>query len=221
MRLTCSDLPGLPVWLIAVAMLSGCQSAYYGAMEKFGYEKRDILVDRVEDAREAQQDAKKQFESALAQFIAVTNFSGGDLEQQYNKLKGEYEESESRATAVRKRIADVERVAQDLFSEWEKEIKQYSNPELRRSSQSQLNTTRARYRELIGAMKRAEKKLDPVLAAFHDRVLFLKHNLNARAIASLKSERAKIEADIATLVADMNRSIAEADRFIKEMSATK
>ena len=207
--------------VLAAALLGGCQSAYYGTMEKFGYEKRDILVNRVDDAREAQQQAKKQFESALEQFIAVTNFSGGDLEQQYNKLKSEYDDSESRANTVRKRIADVERVAQDLFSEWEKELTQYTSPELRRSSQSQLNTTRARYRELIGAMKRAEKKLDPVLAAFHDRVLFLKHNLNARAIASLKAERAKIQADITTLVADMNSSIAEADRFIKDMSADK
>jgi SMC interacting uncharacterized protein involved in chromosome segregation len=207
--------------LVAAALLVGCQSAYYGAMEKFGYEKRDILVNRVDDAREAQQEAKKQFESALAQFIAVTNFSGGELEQQYNKLKGEFDDSESRANTVRKRIADVERVAQDLFREWEKELTQYTNPELRRSSQGQLDTTRARYRELIGAMKRAEKKLDPVLAAFRDRVLFLKHNLNARAIASLKAERAKMQADITTLVADMNRSIAEADRFIKDMSADK
>lgn len=46
-------------------------------MEKLGFEKRDLLVSRV---REAQQDTKKQFESALQQFIAVTNFSGGALE---------------------------------------------------------------------------------------------------------------------------------------------
>ena len=220
MRNACLDFWKMPV-LLGAALLAGCQSAYYGAMEKFGYEKRDILVDRVGDAREAQQEAKKQFESALAQFIAVTDFSGGELEQQYNKLKSEYDDCESRADTVRKRITDVERVAQDLFREWEKELTQYTSPELRRSSQTQLDTTRARYRELIGAMKRAEKKLDQVLAAFRDRVLFLKHNLNARAIASLKTERAKIQADIATLVADMNRSIAEADRFIKDMSAAK
>lgn len=207
--------------LLCIALLTGCQSAYYGAMEKFGYEKRDILVNRVEDAREAQQEAKQQFESALAQFIAVTNFSGGELEQQYNKLKDEFEDSESRASAVRKRISDVERVAGDLFKEWEKELTEYTSPDLRRSSQRQLNMTRSRYHEMIGAMKRAEKKLDPVLDAFRDRVLFLKHNLNARAIASLKTDRAKIQSDIATLVADMNRSIAEADRFIKDMSADK
>jgi hypothetical protein len=207
--------------LLAAMLLAGCQSVYYKTMEKFGYEKRDILVDRVDDARAAQQEAKKQFESALAQFIAVTNFSGGELERQYNKLKDEFEDCESRANAVHKRISDVERVAQDLFKEWKEELSQYSSAELRRSSQVQLNATRSRYRELIGVMKRAEKKLDPVLAAFHDRVLFLKHNLNARAIASLKAERAKIQTDINILVADMNRSIAEADRFIKEMAPAK
>jgi chromosome segregation ATPase len=207
--------------LTALVLLAGCQSAYYGAMEKLGYEKRDILVNRVGDAREAQQEAKQQFESALAQFIAVTNFSGGELEKQYNKLKDEFEDCESRAARVHNRIGEVERVARDLFDEWGKEIKQYTNPELRRSSQRQLDGTRTRYQQLIGAMRRAERKLDPVLAAFRDRVLFLKHNLNARAIASLKTERARIESDIASLIADMNRSISEADLFIRDMAADR
>lgn len=210
------------VFVAAVALaVVGCQSAYYGAMEQLGFEKRDILVRRVDNARDAQQEAKQQFEDALQQFIAVTNFSGGQLEQQYNKLKDEYEQSDSRAKAVHRRIADVEQVAGDLFDEWARELKQYSNPELRRASQRQLEQTRARYEKLITVMKRAEKKLDPVLAAYRDRVLFLKHNLNARAIASLRNERAKVEADIGALIADMNRSIDEADAFIEAMTPAK
>ena len=200
---------------------SACQTAYYGAMEKLGYEKRDILVNRVDDAREAQQAAKQQFESALAQFIATTNFSGGELERQYNKLKDAYDDSDTRAQAVRKRIDEVDRVAKDLFKEWDQELKQYTDPALRRPSQTQLDATKARYQKLITVMRRAEKKLDPVLNAFRDRVLYLKHNLNARAIASLRAERAKVEADIGALVEDMNRSIREADAFIKEMAPEK
>lgn len=208
------------VALIAVLALSvgACQRAYYGAMEKFGFEKRDLLIDRVEDARAAQEAAKRQFESALAEFVAVTNFSGGEWERQYDKLKAEYEDSDERAKAVRKRVDDVARVAEDLFKEWGKELKEYSDASLRRSSEQQRDATRARYEKLIVVMRRAEKKLDPVLAAFHDRVLYLKHNLNARAIASLRAERAKVEADIGALVADMNRSIREADAFIKDMA---
>lgn len=203
---------------LALFALGACQSAYYATMEKFGIEKRDILVDRVADAREAQQQASKQFESALQQFIAVTGYEGGDLQKQYDRLKGEYDDSEARANAVHKRIAEVERVAGDLFKEWEQELGQYQSAELRRTSERQLRDTRARYRQLIAAMKAAERKLDPVLGAFRDRVLFLKHNLNARAIASLRQERAKVESDISALIAEMNKSIAEADRFIQEMT---
>ena len=204
--------------LLAMLMLTGCQTMYYGAMEKIGVEKRDIMVDRVDNAREAQQEAREQFSSALDKFIAVTNYSGAELEKQYNILKDEYEESQSRAEEVRDRIQSVEDVATALFAEWAEEIKLYSSADLRRASEKQLNTTKKSYSKLMLAMKAAEKKIDPVLAAFNDRVLFLKHNLNANAIASLKNQRQSVEVDIQALIRDMNRSIAEADSFIQSMS---
>jgi Skp family chaperone for outer membrane proteins len=204
--------------LVFALIFGGCQSMYYGAMEKMGIEKRDILVDRVDNAREAQQEAKDQFESALEKFIAVTDYSGGDLEKQYKTLKSEYEDSVSRADAVRDKISSVEDVAGALFKEWEGELKQYSSADLRRSSERQLKATQKSYSTLITAMKAAEKKIAPVLAAFNDRVLYLKHNLNANAIASLKTQRKSVETDIQGLIRDMNTSIAEADKFIKSMS---
>lgn len=204
--------------LLAAALLGACQSVYYGAMEKVGIEKRDILVDRVDGARDAQEHAKEQFGSALEKFIAVTNYSGGDLEAQYRMLKGEYEDSQARAQAVHARISAVEEVADALFTEWQQELKRYSSAELRRSSEQQLRATKLSYANLIRTMKAAEKKIDPVLAAFNDRVLFLKHNLNASAIASLKTERRDVETDIQALIRDMNASIAEADKFIRTMS---
>ncbi len=212
----------LRLFLCSLALLmAGCQTAYYSTMEGLGFEKRDILVDRVEEARDAQQDAKVQFESALEQFIAVTDYRGSDLENQYRNLKSEFEDSEDRAKAVRRRIDDVERVAEDLFDEWDAELDQYSDANLRRASADQLRRTQTSYRQLMQAMRRAESKIDPVLRAFRDRVLFLKHNLNAQAIASLKTNRAAVESDIQALIRDMNQSITEADRFVQSMAAPK
>src|SRR5215211_3953756 len=122
------------VVVTAALAIAGCRSAYYGMWEKMGWAKRDILVDRVKDAKEDQEAAKKQFQSALEQFKAVTNFQGGDLESKYKKLNKEYEACESRADDVRKRIASVDSVAQDLFKEWQKELAEYDNSELKRSS---------------------------------------------------------------------------------------
>jgi SMC interacting uncharacterized protein involved in chromosome segregation len=205
--------------VVSVVLLftAGCNSLYYGTMEKFGKYKRDILVDRVKDARDAQQQTKEQFTSALDKFRSVVNVPSGQLQEKYDILKGELDKSESKASTVRKRISDVEDVAQALFDEWTKELDQYKNAELRAESKKKLDQTRARYAQLIGSMKQAESKIEPVLSAFRDQVLFLKHNLNAQAIASLQTELGTMEADIGRLITEMEKSIAEADSFVKTM----
>lgn len=209
--------PNEVIVIAVIFLLFGCESTYYKTMETMGYHKRDILVDRVEDARDAQEEAKTQFESALEKFSSVLGFHGGDLEEKYDQLKDEYDESVIKADAVRSRIAAVENVAEDLFAEWQEELNQYTSSSLRRSSARKLKETKSKYAQLIGAMKRAERKIDPVLSAFHDQVLYLKHNLNAQAIASLQSELASIETDVARLIKEMEASIKEANSFIRSM----
>lgn len=201
----------------ALLLMTGCNTAYYNTMEKFGVHKRDILVDRVQDAQGEQEDAKEQFKSALDTFSEVINFSGGDLETKYRSLDAEYQRSESQAAAVRDRIDAVENVGESLFKEWEAELGQYSNASMRSSSEQKMRATRREYDQLIAAMHRAESKMDPVLAALRDQVLFLKHNLNAKAIASLEDELVSVESDVSVLIREMEASIAEADKFIQSM----
>jgi SMC interacting uncharacterized protein involved in chromosome segregation len=207
------------VVIISIVLLyaAGCQSLYYSTMEKFGKQKRDILVDRVKDARDAQQQTKEQFASALDKFRSVVNIEGGKLQEKYDTLKSELDKSESKASAVKKRISDVEDVSQALFDEWTKELDQYKNAELKAESKKKLDQTRQKYTQLIDAMKKADSKIEPVLSAFRDQVLFLKHNLNAQAVASLQSEVVSMEADTGKLIAEMEKAIAEADSFIKTM----
>jgi hypothetical protein len=204
--------------LTLLFLLAGCQNTYYKAWEKLGYEKRDILVSRVVKARDDQQAAKEQIKTTLQQFQEVTGFQGGNLEAKYKKLDGAYQKAESRAADVRKRIGAVEATADAMFREWKDELKQYKSEQLRASSEQQLEQTKTRYHELIGVMKQAAGKMDPVLGAFKDQVLFLKHNLNAQAIASLQGTAGQIQSDVAALIKDMEASIAEANDFINSMS---
>jgi exonuclease VII small subunit len=205
--------------LLATALLTltACSSTYYSGLESMGIPKRDLMIHRVEKARDTQEDTKEQFKSALEQFTAVTNFKGGDLEAVYNKLNDEYEDSVSQSKLVRKRIDDIKDVSEALFEEWEEEITQYSSASLQRNSKSQLTSTRRQYKQLVQAMERAEAKLEPVLAVFKDQVLYLKHNLNARAISSLKEELSGIQSDVSSLIVAMEKSINEANTFINSM----
>jgi len=211
---------GRIVFLLLFAILAGCSSAYYRTVESLGFHKRDILVHRVEKARDSQEEAKAQFKNALERFSALTGFKGGSLEEKYRELNAEFERSEARAEEVRKRIGDIEDVSEALFDEWENELSQYRNPSLKRSSQQKLKATRQRYDQLVAAMKRAESKMEPVLLTFRDQVLFLKHNLNAQAIASLRGELDSLQTDISALIASMEASIREADEFIKSVGGS-
>ena len=202
---------------LAAALLVGCSSAYYATLERVGVHKRDILVDRVRAGQQDQKQAEEQFLSAYEVLRELASFDGGDVEDMYERLSREFERSEARADDVRERIRSIERVAADLFEEWEDEIDVISSADLRRQSRARLRSTQGRYEELIRVMRRAEGRMEPVLTAFRDQVLFLKHNLNARAVASLSGVAVEVQGDIDRLIEDMRRSIREAERFVQEL----
>ncbi|MDP0500470.1 MAG: DUF2959 domain-containing protein [Verrucomicrobiota bacterium JB022] len=197
--------------------LTGCSTVYYNTLEKFGYEKREILVDRVDDARDSQQEAKEEFRDALEAFMSVVEVDATELERAYRRLDSDYTRLNRRAEEVKTRIDKVEEVSRALFAEWERELEKYQRDDLRRSSEQTLRETRHRAEDLIRTMRRAESRMYPVLDAFQDQVLFLKHNLNARAIASLQAEATRVQGEVDVLVQEMERAIDEAERFIEEM----
>ncbi|EKO3539440.1 DUF2959 domain-containing protein [Vibrio fluvialis] len=210
-------MPYLLAIFLSIFTLTGCQSAYYSAMEKVGYHKRDIMVDRVEAAQESQKDAQQELTSALEALSAFTQFDGGELESAYERINDQYQQSEAAAADVHERIAAIEDVADALFEEWQGELALYTSSKLRRASEQKLNTTKASYQTMLKAMKRAEQKMTPVLNTLRDNTLYLKHNLNASAVGSLQGEFATLEQDIRTAITQMNTAIKESDQFLAHL----
>lgn len=200
--------------VFTLVLLVGCQSAYYTAMEKVGVHKRDIMLDRVETAQTAQEEAQQQFKSALDQLAQLIDYDGGDLMAQYELVNDQYEASKSSAEEVTSRIAAIESVADALFDEWNEEIQQYSSNKLKLQSQQKLRTTQRNYQSLIKSMHRAKDRMAPVLSALKDNSLYLKHNLNAQAIGALQGEYKTIKRDVESLVAEMSNAIAQSQKFI-------
>lgn len=198
----------------AIFSLTACQSAYYAAMEKVGVHKREILVDRVEEARDAQTDTQEEFKSAYERLVLLSNFDGGEIEKVYQQLNDDYESSLSSASVVSKRIDSVEDVAEDLFDEWQQELAQYSNASLRNASEKKLKQTERQFSQLLRSMRRAESKMEPILATLKDNVLYLKHNLNAAAISAIKGEFDSLKSEISSLITDMSKAVDESNQFI-------
>ena len=201
----------------AVVAISGCSTIKYNTLEKVGIHKRDILIDNVEDTRDAQEDAQEQFKDALERFETVMTIEDTELKKAYNQLNDEYEDSVDAAEDVSDEIESVEVVAGDLFEEWDAENQTYTDAVLRRDSESKLRDTQARYTEMLKTMKDAEASMKPVLDTMRNNVLYLKHNLNAQAIGSLQTTFTELEGDIDILIERMNQSIARSNEFIAQL----
>ena len=205
------------LFLITALLIGGCSSTYYSAWEKLGVEKRDILIDRVGDAKASQEDAQEEFTSALEQFSALINFTGGELETVYDDLKGRYTDAKDAAHTVTTRINKVESVADALFDEWREELELYTNANLKRDSAAKLRATERQYQGMLKAMRKVESAMPPVLDSLQNNVLYLKHNLNAAAVGALQGELGTIKADVTRLIAEMNSAIKQSDAFIASM----
>jgi len=216
-------------WLALVCALGGSYQLFspngiganFGvpSYDTFYQEPRDVLVKRVESARDEQVETAEEFKTALERFKEVTQFDGGDLEKKFNKLNSAFEKSESAAKRVTQRVDRVTTAANTLLKEWRNELDEYHDPKIRRNANIQFDETRLHAERLIAAMRKAEKKTEPVLNAFRDQVLFVKHNLNTQAISSLSQESAIIEKDVENLIQEMEASIAEAEAFINSMKS--
>ena len=198
------------------------RKAYYQSRESLlGHHKRDIVVMQVDQACHSLKDSRDQFVEALDKFKTLVHLPDSSLEQRYQQLKRRYDVCRSKADSVSQKIQAVEEVSEALFAEWEAELDLYSNRALRARSQQQLKKSRQQYARLLKALQTAENRMVPVLAAFQDQVLFLKHNLNAHAIAALRHEFVEIGVDISKLIEVMEKTIAEASLFVAVLADQK
>jgi Protein of unknown function (DUF2959) len=207
--------------LVAVTLLvTGCTSAYYKTMQTLGKEKRDILVQRIKDAKKDQDQTKQQLQTTMESFQALTGFQGGSLEKSYKRLNTDYESANGQAGKLHDKIQSIDQVSNDLFKEWQGEIAAMGNAKLKAQDTVMLRNAKTRQATYMRAMRRTEDQIAPVLKAFRDQVLFLKHNLNSRAIGSLKGTTAGLQGDVADLIQSIDASSQEADKLISSLAAS-
>jgi len=210
----------IPFVLALTLVLSACgtvQKAQYSALEKVGIHKRDILVDRIEKTSETQEETKKQFQSAYEELASLVDINDGGLEKKYKRMAKAVKASEDKASELDERIESVNEVANALFDEWQEELQEYQSASLRRTSEANLSSTKKRYATIYKKMQDSQQRVDPVLKVLQDNTLYLKHNLNARAVNSLSSEVLVIEGKVARLIEQMEASINESKKFIDAM----
>ncbi|MBC97537.1 MAG: DNA repair protein [Halobacteriovoraceae bacterium] len=200
-----------------VLMVSSCSTIYYNTWEFFGREKRDILAAKMEDAADSQEDAKEQFKDSLEVIREQYNFKNDELADVYDELSDDYESFKKRSDDLKNRISRAREVADDLFDEWKDEAYSFTNKSYRRQSLNKRKVTMKKFYETANAMSGIQQKMEKVLSRYHEHVLFLKHNLNAKVIGQLKVEMKNIMGDVENLIKDIQYSQKKTTDFISDL----
>jgi hypothetical protein len=207
--------------LFTLTLLISCASQVrdvkYKTYELVGIEKRDLFKKEINNVKDEQEDSKEAFSDALEKLQHFYSFDVGKIEKEYKKLKSSYEKSQDEAIDLSESITKLDTVAQDLFKEWKNEIGTMENASFKKDSSQKLKETRNKYASLHQKLKNSEKKMKPILSKLKDQVTYLKHNLNASAIAGLKTEGDRIETDMSKLIQEMKEASREADEFISTL----
>lgn len=208
--------PIILTFLIGALLTSGCSTVYYTVWEKLGKEKRDLLLSKLSATREAQGELKEALESTAERIQKEYPFDVGNTGKAYDMLSADYETVNKRFENVKKQNSQVNTIAVDLFSEWEKEARGMSDPSLRKQSLQHLRESKESFSELSKHTKRSIDRVTPLLKKLDDHRLFRKHLLNAKATRSLEKSLRGLDPEIDSLKKDIEESI----RSVREFEST-
>jgi SMC interacting uncharacterized protein involved in chromosome segregation len=198
------------------AALVGCKSTYYKAAETVGYEKREMLTDRMQDARDSQVAAKQQLQTALYTLRRVGSVPETEVADLHHDLDTEVDRASEQLDDLHEDIASVESVAQAMFDDWEDDLAKYESEDLRARSRQELQETRQNYSALIGSLRETEQKLQTVIAPLKDQVMAIEHAMKAGQAPEKSDDLDDVREKISTLIEELDDSIDRTQRFIDE-----
>ena len=189
------------------------KSVKEGALIQVGAkDKHDLLLERLEETIALQEETKQYLRDAYDVLSSVSDDANA-VEAQLDTLTQTYQQSEDIATSLKLQMKAVDRLANDLFNEWRRELRQYDNKNLRTKSAENLSKTKKQYQVLHEAMKKSYQSVAPLLSLLHDNELYLKHNRSVAAIQGFQQEVEAAGGHMDSMIENIELSIQESQSF--------
>jgi Protein of unknown function (DUF2959) len=194
-------------------------SALVGVAQDAGVKQIQQLIKKANSVVESITDAKLQLQKTMDAYNAVLAPDVKDRRDAYKKLQKEMATAEKKRTAVSTRSSEMNTVADQLFKSWEASTAAISDPDLRRRSEQRLTTAKQRFDEIRNAGQSGSEFYTRFMTSLQDQVTFLGHDLNPGAVAALKPDAEKLNAQAQELSAAIDKTTAAANDNISKLSA--
>jgi hypothetical protein len=205
-------------WLVLACLLGGCSTMYYAAMSQLGWERRDILVHRIEVARDSLRATGRALDAAWRTFHAAAA-ADADAAVVPAHLQTAYAHTDASARDAQQHVAAVESAGRALFEAWREDVAGTEDAALRTRDAELYERARARYDSTLAAMRQALAGIPPVLDLLRDQAAFLQRDQGPAARGALRAALAAAVADAGRLQQDIGRAIIEANASVQQLAA--
>lgn len=196
----------------------GCQRAYYDAMEAMGTEKREILVDRTEDLRDALYAVRSEYSVAVERLATIVQPDALDAEQRFSQAEVLVDACRERSDTLQSALEQTDDIANTLFEDWIVMTREQADAGMRDASQKRLDDLRTSYRAMMRPARSAADRVLPVLRTFEAHVQHLKLHMDDASAATVRAELDRVQPDVTALMGQLEEAVQGTNSFLHTMS---
>jgi hypothetical protein len=200
---------------LATVLLASGLGACATTQQSASIQRVDHLVSRVEAVHLEAELAKSSVYDAMVTLRPVMVPTEGDPAALFQGFMGALANAEERAAKLRGVITPMEYSARDVFSRWERDLRDFANDEMRERSRDRMLATRMHYDAVARSARRASASFDELNGALRDVGLFLGHDFNPTAIALVQEDALAIRDRAQVLGAELDKCMAAAAQYVK------
>ena len=215
MRPTLSRALLLAVAILTFPVLAASQTAERSRTQ--GLKETDRFVKAGEETTKAVSEAKMQLQKTLDIYNGLVTQPSKDMKGDYKKLMKSMKSMNDEVADARTKIEAMQKTGDTYFSGRAATIKNIQDPALLAQAQQRLKANQEQFGTVLKSLRDAGAALEPFRKQLADQITYLGSDLTPSAVASLKPQAEKLNAQGGELFKHIDEGNATANKYFQSM----
>lgn len=187
----------------SVALLSGCATS--------GYKNADKTGEGIAEFREEVVNVKKAVDGAMSNLSQTAADAATDPRKAFEKFSKSVDQVDNARVKAGKRAAEMKAAGASYFKQWEKQLANIENPEIRQIAAEREAKLNEQFGKVAPLLEQAKADFDPFLSDLKDLRTYLSNDLTVTGLDAAKGivkktreTGTKLQGSIDDLITEMN-----------------
>lgn len=196
---------------VGAVLAAGCSS--------IGYKKQNLTAANIQFTGNLITDLQGKLDTTLTSLNNLVNQPQADLRPQYKTFASNITALQSAAKKLSAARTDIASKEKEYFAEWDQEIAQMQNADIKAISQSRRDEVAKNLASLKTSYAQTDMAFKPFLADLQDVQKYLSVDLTAGGLAAIKDPVAKANQDAGPLKDSLTQLAGDFKKFGDSLSS--